>query len=86
MSDEQRIRDGERIRQFLTDEVVKGRFEALEAKYVEEWKVGETPAAREAAWAKVRALGDVRLELNVVVDAGILAAVRKARDERKPGR
>lgn len=88
MSDEQTVKDqeiqaGERIERFLADDEVQAAFARLERKYYDEFKAAADPAARESAWAKSRAMEDVKTELRVSVTRG---AVAKATSQRRQPR
>ena len=82
MTEDQQISAAQRVAAYMADEAVTGAFARLEAKYMEEWKSGETTEARESAWGKSRALDDLRNEMRAVVDSGTRSAVEKARREK----
>jgi len=77
MSEDQAIRDGEKVEQFLKDEAVINAFAKVEQQYVAEWKSSEDPEKREALWAKQRALSDVQAKLRASVGDGQIAKSRK---------
>lgn len=83
---EQEIQEGERVRQFLADPAVKGAFDRLEKRYVDEFRASETAEQREQVWAKMRAAADLRLELAITEDRGRLARAKKTMEERQAGR
>lgn len=82
MSEEKAITDGQRLKNFLEDEVVRAAFGRLEQSYFAEFQNADTPAVRESVWAKQKALMDLARELRATVDRGTRAAADKARRER----
>lgn len=86
MSAEQQAADGDVVKKFLNDPVVKATIGRLSKKYYDEFVATKTPEAREGAWAKARALEDLAIELLAVVDTGTRAKVdleRKAQLENR---
>lgn len=82
MTDDDQVREGDTITRFLADPVVQRTFDGLTTKYMEEWKSGKSREDRESAWAKTRALDDLKDGFRAVVDAGRRAAANTARRER----
>jgi hypothetical protein len=81
-TEDQQIREGSRLMEFLSDPVVAGAILRLDQKYFEEWKAGDTVEKRESAHAKTRVLDDLKIELQAVVDSGVRANAEKTRRER----
>jgi hypothetical protein len=73
LTDEQKIRAGHRIEQFLSDEEVQAGFTRLHADYYKAFRAAKTPEEREQAWAKARALDDLATELVASVQRGKVA-------------
>lgn len=75
----QEIEDGRRVHAFLHDEAVIKAMARLQQRYTDEWKSGDSPEKREAAWAKQRALDDLQQELEAVVESGKKATIVQSR-------
>lgn len=87
MTDDDQIREGDTITHFLADPVVQRTMDALAASYMQEWKSGKSKEDRESAWAKTRALDDLKEGFRAVVDAGRRAAINvQRRESGKPRR
>jgi hypothetical protein len=60
-----------RAKQLLDDEVIQQAFASLEGRYINEWR--NTPPAdvqkREAAYAAIRALDDIKTRLGSMANA-----------------
>lgn len=65
------IRAGERVDQFLSDDVVQQVFRERKLLYFEEWLKSEDPTERERIYARARAFNDLSIALRAVVDAGL---------------
>jgi hypothetical protein len=82
---EKEISRGERAKRILGEDVFQDAFKALEKQYVDEWRRGMTPEAREKAHSRLQALEDVALELKKALNAGDIAAHKlKAQNRGKP--
>ena len=63
-------------------------FTAVEGQYIEEWRESdlEDVNAREAAWHRLKALGDLRMICEAVIqdgkDAALVAAKQQERKQR----
>jgi hypothetical protein len=86
MAEGKEIADGQRAVSVLKDDVVQRAFNALEAKYIDAWRRADNPQSREEAWAKLRALDELRVELQIIADAGIRATATRERRERTSSR
>lgn len=76
----------ERARAIISDPVLVGAFEALDARFLLAWRnsPAEDQAKRERLWHHIQALAEVRAELETVLNDGIMA--RSALEEmRAPG-
>lgn len=81
-SEDERIADATSVEAFLRSPAVENALARLHAEYYLAFKTGTTSEAREAVWAKARALDDLCVELSGVVDAGTRARAEKLRRER----
>jgi hypothetical protein len=59
----------EKVAEFLGHPVIREVFASLAGAYFEQWKEAADPAAREHLWAKCRALDDLMIGMQAVVDA-----------------
>ena len=64
---------GERAAALLRDPLIKETFDALEEKYVSDWKNSSTAEGRETLFQMYQALMVVRDHLTEVVETGNLA-------------
>lgn len=72
----EQVAAGVRVRELLEDQTLLDAFDALERRYVAEWRetaAHETEARERAYWA-LEALDRVRLELKITLDNGSIAA------------
>lgn len=65
--------------QLLGDEVLQDAFAEVERLFVKQWREGQNPMIREAAWHQLHALGELQRVLRSVVDRGKVEAVTSAR-------
>lgn len=82
--EQKEIDAGSRVHAFLQDKDVIEAMARLQRRYVDDWKAGDSPEKRETAWAKQRALDDLRTELEAVVESGKKATIVQSR--RQPQR
>lgn len=75
---------GEEMFEILNRPVVQQAFKDLGKDYYNEFLKADSPAARQAAWAKGRALLDLAKELRSVLDRGRIA--KHARQNRERNR
>ena len=70
----------DRARAFIEDPLLVGAFAALEARFMRTWRATQPTdtAGREALWHHIQALGELRLELNRVIEDGLMAKARLA--------
>jgi hypothetical protein len=70
----------DRARLIVDDPLLVGAFEALEVRFLADWRdTHETDTAgREALWHRIRALRDVRAVLKAALDDGLMAKARLA--------
>jgi hypothetical protein len=63
-------------------------FSAIEGQYIEEWRQSdlEDVPAREAAWHRLRALGDLRMMCEAVIQEGKDAVLIAARQQERKQR
>jgi hypothetical protein len=80
MERDQIIYRAERVAQFLGDTTIREVFASLEGLYFEQWKNATDTAARETLWAKCRALDELQVSLQAIVDAGSVATSTPTRD------
>lgn len=64
---------GERAAALLRDPLIKETFDALEEKYINDWKDSSTVESRETLFQMYQALMVVRDHLTEVVETGSLA-------------
>lgn len=79
---ENELRDAERIKAFLADEIVQTAIENLRQKYYQDFKTSVSPELRNDAWACARAIDDFENELRAVVENGVAARARLDKQQR----
>jgi hypothetical protein len=67
---------GEGVRRIVEDKDVQTVWEGLEEALFKQWKAAATHEDRESIWAKVSALGSLRVALQAAVDAGQAEAAK----------
>lgn len=78
------IQDGDAVRAFLENPVIKDAFERVNKKYFAQFSSSDDKDEIEMVHARARALVDVARELRAVMSNGEMAqAQRKARVERE---
>lgn len=84
MTAEKLIEYGKTTVAFLKSEAGETILAEMEQRYFAEFKSAPTPEAANTAWAKARALDDLKTALQAVVDAGTLEEMRlkKAESQR----
>lgn len=75
MSDDP-VMDGREAERLLTDPILRKVFGQLEATYVAQWKMADTPAKREQFHACVKAIGDIRGQLEAMKSNKAMAEAR----------
>lgn len=83
MTEEETIRDGLRVKQFLEDDAVVAAFARLEARYYADYKAAKSDEQLKAIHARTVVLDDLKSELAVVVENGMKV---KADHERRTRR
>jgi hypothetical protein len=65
----------ERARAFIEDPLLVAAWEALEARFLMAWRNSPADATeqRERLWHNIKALAEVRLELETVLADGVMA-------------
>jgi len=79
MTEEEQIGAAQRVVAFLNDAAVVAAFARLDKSYYDEFK----KEGGVTAWAKARALDDLRNELTAVVDNGVKVAADSTRRNRR---
>lgn len=78
---------GDEMHEILNKPVIKKAFTDLGKDYYQEFLKADTQVARDAAWAKGRALLDLAKELRSVLDRGRMAKhARRNREAQKEAR
>lgn len=79
------IAAAERARVLFEDPLLVGAFEALEARFLLAWRnsPADAPEMRERIWHHIQAIGELREQLNTVLNDGAMA--RAALDELRAG-
>ncbi|MBA3678383.1 MAG: hypothetical protein H0W74_13445 [Sphingosinicella sp.] len=70
---EQVIINGDAVARFLNDSAIQAAIRDTKLLYFNDWYAAETLEERERLWAKARALDDLQINLQAIVDAGELA-------------
>lgn len=84
LTPEQLIQHAEAVNRLMSDKSVQQVWDALEQAYYQQWQAAKTPEEREAIWASVKALGDLKQALETTVQRGqheAAMAARRAQDE-----
>jgi hypothetical protein len=74
------IQRSEEAQRLLDHPLLAEAFEAVDADFVEEWRVATNPEKREAAWYKIQALNAVQDHLQGVVSKGEIERIQRARE------
>jgi hypothetical protein len=72
---EDEVLDGDRASQLLEDSTLNKMFDDLEHQYIDAWRNTEAAdtEGRERLFRAINVLGDIRVHLRVMADAGHLA-------------
>jgi hypothetical protein len=81
---EQRIRDAQRIEQFLKDEVISAALTRMERRFYEEFVASTTSEERVRSWAKANVMKEWEREMKAALEDGKLATKELERASRKP--
>ncbi len=80
---EKAIRDGQRVKQFLADEVIDGAFKSVASDIYAEFRQADSSEKRVTAWAKSNALEAILTELNAIASRGEYEAKELEKAERR---
>lgn len=89
MSDEDRqarqaeVWAGQRMKEFLNDELMQQHFNDLLHGWQNMWLDAESPEEREKLWARSRALRDFIESLQSVINTGEMASVQLMQDRQE---